>query len=356
MFSGFRSMERELSGILFALGNPLLDISAEVDKDFLDKYGLKPNDAILAEDKHRTMYDDLTGKFEVEYVPGGATQNVARVAQWLIGIHHATTFVGCIGKDDKYGKILEEKATEAGVNVHYMRTEKEPTGTCAVLITGKSRSLCAYLAAANHFNKDHLMVPKVKALMEKAKYYYISGFPLTVSPESMVHIAEHAGKEDKFFCMNLSAPFLCQFFKEPMMKVMPYVDVLFGNESEAEAFAKEQNFGTTDLKEIAKKMASLPKFNGSRVRMVVITQGSNPTLVYKNGEIKEFPVIPIAAEDIIDTNGAGDAFAGGFMAQFVQGQSLEDCIRCGNYAANLIIQRSGCTLPERNPHSVNPGF
>ena len=349
-------MEREMSGILFALGNPLLDISAEVDKDFLEKYDLKPNDAILAEDKHKSMYDDLTSKFEVEYVPGGATQNVVRVAQWLIGIHHATTFVGCIGKDDKYGKILEAKATEAGVNVKYMRTDKEPTGTCAVLITGKSRSLCAYLAAANLFSRDHLDVPEVKVLMEKAKYFYISGFPLTVSPESMLHIAEHAGKEDKYFCFNLSAPFLCSAFKEPMMKVMPYVDYLFGNESEAEAFAKENNFGTTDLKEIAKKMASLPKFNGSRVRTVIITQGSNPTIVYKNGEIKEFPVIHISPEEIVDTNGAGDAFAGGFMAQLVQEQSLEDCIRCANYAANLIIQRSGCTLPERNPHSVNPGF
>ncbi len=349
-------MERELGGILFALGNPLLDISAEVDSEFLDKYGLKQNDAILAEDKHKAMYDDMTSKYDVEYVPGGATQNVVRVAQWLIGIHHATTFVGCIGKDDKYGNILQQKAVEAGVNVKYMRTDKEPTGTCAVLITGKSRSLCAYLAAANHFSKEHLLVPEVNALMEKAKYYYISSFPLTVSPESMLHVAEYAGKNDKIFCLNLSAPFLCQFFKEPMMKVMPYVDVLFGNESEAEAFAKEQNFGTTDQKEIAKKISALPKFNGSRMRMVVITQGSEPTIVYKNGQIREFPVIHISPEEIVDTNGAGDAFAGGFMAQFVQEQSLEDCIRCANYAANLIIQRSGCTLPERNPHSVNPGF
>ncbi len=349
-------MEREMSGILFALGNPLLDISAEVDKDFLQKYDMKPNDAILADDKHKSMYDDLTARFEVEYVPGGATQNVVRVAQWLIGIHYATTFVGCIGKDDKYGKILEEKTAEAGVNSKYMRTDKEPTGTCAVLITGKSRSLCAYLAAANHFSKEHLLVPEVNALMEKAKFFYISAFPLTVSPESMLHIAEYAGKEGKYFCFNLSAPFLCQAFKEPMMKVMPYVDLLFGNESEAEAFAKEQNFGTTDIKTIAKKMAALPKFNGSRVRTVVITQGSNPTVVYKNGEIKEYPVIHIPPDEIVDTNGAGDAFAGGFMAQLVQDQSLDDCIRCANYAANLIIQRSGCTLPERNPHSVNPGF
>ena len=56
-------------------------------------------------------------------------------------------------------------------------------------------------------------------------------FPLTVSPESVLAIAEHAAATNKTFTMNLSAPFLVQFFKEPMMKVFPYVDILFGNET-----------------------------------------------------------------------------------------------------------------------------
>lgn len=63
------------------------------------------------------------------------------VLQWLIGIPEATTYMGCIGKDDKYGSILREKVREAGVKGVYQVTEKEPTGTCAVLITGKNRSL-----------------------------------------------------------------------------------------------------------------------------------------------------------------------------------------------------------------------
>ena len=80
----------------------------------------------------------MVEKYNVEYVPGGATQNTIRVAQWLIGIPQSTTFIGCIGRD-KYGEILERKATEAGVNVKYQYHDSEPTGTCAVLITGESR-------------------------------------------------------------------------------------------------------------------------------------------------------------------------------------------------------------------------
>jgi sugar/nucleoside kinase (ribokinase family) len=63
------------------LGNPLLDISANVDEDFLSKYDLKPNNAILAEEKHKPLYDEMVQKYKVDYIPGGATQNTLRVAQ-----------------------------------------------------------------------------------------------------------------------------------------------------------------------------------------------------------------------------------------------------------------------------------
>ena len=57
------------------------------------------------------------------------------------------------------------------------------------------------------------------------------GFFLTVSPESILKVAKHVSDNNKVFCMNLSAPFISQFFKEDLMKIMPYVDVLFGNET-----------------------------------------------------------------------------------------------------------------------------
>jgi len=66
------------------LGNPLLDISANVDEDFLSKYDLKPNNAILAEEKHKPLYDEMVKKYRVDYIPGGATQNTLRVAQVIV--------------------------------------------------------------------------------------------------------------------------------------------------------------------------------------------------------------------------------------------------------------------------------
>lgn len=72
--------------------------------------------------------------------------------------------------------------------------------------------------------------------------------------------------------MNLSAPFICQFFKEPFHAALPYVDILFGNETEAVAFAKAHDFGTEDIPEIAKKLAAWEKKNAQRHRIVIITQ------------------------------------------------------------------------------------
>ncbi len=63
-------------------------------------------------------------------------------------------------------------------------------------------------------------------------------------------------------------------------------------------------------------------------------------------EIKLIDVMKIDADKIIDTNGAGDAFVGGFLAQYVKGETLEKSIDCGIWSASLIIQRSGCTFPD----------
>jgi adenosine kinase len=338
----------KMEGILFGMGNPLLDISANVPPSYLDQYSLKPNDAILAEDKHLPIYNELIANYQpVQYIAGGATQNSIRVAQWMLQAKHATGYIGCIG-DDAFGKQLRQQAEGDGVRVQYLVDPQQATGTCACLITEKVRSLVANLAAANHYKRDHLMKPENWSLVDQARYAYIGGFFLTVSPDSILEVGKHCSETNKYFMMNLSAPFICTFFKDPLMEAMPYIDILFGNEAEADALSKSLNLGTTDMKEIAKKVTTLPKVNQSRPRIVIFTQGPDPILLCKDGvTVTEHPILPIKEEDIVDTNGAGDAWVGGFLSQLVQGKPVEECIRGGNYAANIIIKRSGCTYPEK---------
>lgn len=239
----------------------------------------------------------------------------------------------------------ERCAHEDGVRVVYQKHAEVPTGTCAVLVNGGERSLVANLAAANTFTSAHLETADAKDAVEKAKIIYISGFFLTVSVDSILSLAKKSVEDNKIFAINLSAPFLIQFFADQMASVMPFADFVFGNESEAAAYGEAKGYGT-DLETIALKLSAQPKASGTRPRIVVFTQGSSSTIVAANGVVTVYPVDPLPREALVDTNGAGDAFVGGFLSQLVQNKPLAECVRAGHFAARTIIQRSGCTFPK----------
>jgi len=334
----------EMEGALVGICNPLLDISSEVPLDILTKYGVSLNNAILAEAKHLPLYDELVKDFPVQFIAGGAGQNSMRVAQWILQNPGVTSYFGAVGVDS-YGETLERCAREDGVRVSYQKSTTVPTGTCAVLINGGERSLVANLAAANTFSASHLDTADAKEIITKGRIFYVTGFFLTVSVDSILHIARHAVENNKLFTLNLSAPFLIQFFGDQMAAVMPYADIVFGNESEAAAYGTAKGYGS-DLKEIALKLAAEPKASGTRPRTVVFTQGKDATIVAREGVVTEYPVELLPKELLVDTNGAGDAFVGGFLAQLALGKPISESIRAGHFAARVIIQRSGCTFPK----------
>lgn len=88
----------------------------------------------------------------------------------------------------------------------------------------------------------------------------------------------------------------------------------------------------------------MTKLDEKRQRVVVITQGCDPVILVENGKVTLIPVTVLTREQIVDTNGAGDAFAGGFLAQMVMEKSYETAVKCGIYTATHIIQASGCTV------------
>jgi len=90
-------------------------------------------------------------------------------------------------------------------------------------------------------------------------------------------------------------------------------------------------------------MANLPKKNTQRKRTVIVTQGTDPTVIAIQGEddVKSFPVHTLEKEKICDTTGAGDAFAGGFLAGLVEGKDLTTCVDMGSWLARLSIMELG---------------
>jgi len=327
-----------------AIENPLLDISAHVDEALLAKYGVSLNNACLAEPKHLPVYAELAALPNVEYIAGGAGQNTARVCQWMLQKPGAVSFLGCVGEDD-FGHKLRDAATKDGVNAAYLVDPETPTGACAVLIHGKERSLIANLSACNKYKASHIQTPEISALVSAAKFIYVGGFFVTVpeGPAAIDLLLKAALDDNKKVGTNLSAPFICQFFSDPQSKVLACADYVFGNESEAEAWAGKAGLEDKSPLSAAKAIAKLPK-TSKGPRTVVITQGSEPTLVVVGEEEHSFPVPPLDKSLILDTNGAGDAFAGGFLSQVVLGGDLAKAVAAGQYAARCILQVSGCTL------------
>ncbi|ORZ21037.1 adenosine kinase [Lobosporangium transversale] len=331
---------------LFCMGNPLLDIQVKADEDLLARYHLKSNDAILADESHQSLYEEIILYKDVVYVAGGASQNTARGAQRLLP-PKSVVYVGATAQD-KFRDQLVAAATVDGLTTEYVTIPGDlPTGTCAALISGHDRSLVTKLSAAEKFTVDHIRSERIWRLVENARVYYVEGYFLTVTPEGILEVAKHASKENKIFTMNLSAPFIPQFFTKVLDEVLPYMDIVFGNEGEAEAYATAHNLpNPKDVKATATYISQLPKENDSRKRIVVFTQGINNTIVVDSeGNIQEYPIIAISESDIVDCNGAGDAFCGGFLAKIVEGASIADAVAKGHYLAHQVIQQVGPTYP-----------
>lgn len=290
----------------------------------------------------------------------------------------SVVYTGCVG-DDELAEQLRAANKREGLDEAYLVKKGEKTGACAVVITGHHRyvlfaaskicddidyvprSLVTTLRAAEKFEKSHLSSPAIASYIDSAKVFYVEGFFLTHGTESVLEIgkkASEAGKVstpivpshsmisdsplDQVFALNLSAPFIPQFFAIQLQQVLPYCDIVIGNEAEAEAWASATGHpNKTDLVEVAKSIAAQPKSNASRPRVVIITHGPKSTTLVSSADIenpKIFTVTPLKDEEIVDTNGAGDAFAGGFLGAFVSGKSIDECVEIGHKLGAMCVQ------------------
>jgi adenosine kinase len=322
---------------IIGMCNPLLDMTMVTEtKEFLDKHNLKEANAILVNEVHPIFKDMLEG--HVTYSGGGSALNTMRGLKWMLGSSGHVDFIGCIGNDD-YGKLLTKVAHDSGVNTHFDINQVHQTGCCASIIYNKDRSLVGFVSAAGHYSFDHYQSRDVQEAVNSSDIIYTTGFFSLSSYASILAAGQYAAQSNKYFMLNLSAPFVTEL--DNFYNVLQYADIVVGNEHESLAVSNKQGWGTSDNKEIALKIAQLPKINQSRKRMVIITQGKHSTLVCEDDTVTEYPVPAIDPSLIVDTNGAGDSFVAGFLAGFSHGKPIRTCVDAGHYCAGYIIKGTG---------------
>lgn len=249
---------------------------------------------------------------------------------------HTCRIVGSIG-NDLYGQILTEKSKEVGLLTNFQQSSPKPTGKCACLIHGPFRSLVAYLDAANDFSPEHLDTIDV----DMADWIYITGFFYSVSPESTRKIInlKKKGRHAKAV-FNLSATFVCDLITEDDFNfIMENSFILIGNCQEFKHLKQklkgsdksDEEFGL----EMTKKYPNL---------LVIITNGSDPILLVSQPEgIRKHSVPPV--QEIVDTNGAGDAFVGGLLGGLHSNFSIKEAVEVACFMASCVIKKRGIEPP-----------
>ncbi|KAL1747656.1 Ribokinase-like protein [Schizophyllum fasciatum] len=327
---------------LFCMGDPLLDVQVH-DNDLLARYGLQPNGAILAEEKHMPLYDEIAKHPNARYLAGGGAQTAARGAAYCLPLK-SVVYTGCVGGDE-WADILRAADAKDGLDEVFMVRPEEKTGACAVVITDHHRSLVTTHRAARLFNVSHLTSPSIAPLVSAAQVFYVEAFFLNHGLESVLHLATHASATGKTFALNLAAPYIPAKLGDRLAQVLPHCDLVIANEAEAAAWAVANALpDPADLPSVGRALATLLKVGAARPRVVVFTHGAKQTVVVSSDAPdcpRTFAVPALREEEIVDTNGAGDAFAGGFLAGYVLGKSLEDCVAAGHKLAGISIGQAG---------------
>ncbi|KAK7195918.1 adenosine kinase-like protein [Novymonas esmeraldas] len=348
---------------IMCLGHPLLDMMATVEESFMREHHVEPGSVTLASPEQLGLFSKLLDEFEgqVDYVPGGAAMNTARVLAWMLP-GARISYVGALGKD-RFAEILTNALTSAGVEHLFEECNDKPTGTCAGLVLNKDRTLLANLGAAVNLSLKHMQTEAVQSAMERASVYYAEGFFLNTasSPDNLLSVAQHAHLHGKVFCFNLNAPYISMAFQSRIQLLMPHVDILFGSDEDLLTYASVRWPRDFDLSTLGSAMrpnsrrqaalvrclariSMLPTVTTGRPRLVVGTCGSHDTYVACGDRVRSYPVPPMAQEEMVDVNGAGDAFVAGFLAQYVVNRDESTSVVVGHASAQNCIRHNGAIV------------
>lgn len=119
---------------------------------------------------------------------------------------------------------------------------------------------------------------------------------------------------------------------------------------EFQAFYNISNREDVSDLEILQKLNHI--YSRKTSRILVMSRAHESVYIFQNGQLKTFDVFPISKQNIVDTNGAGDAFVAGFLAQYCQNKRIDECVRCGLWTSREIIQHKGCNFDKNKVYSI----
>jgi sugar/nucleoside kinase (ribokinase family) len=305
-----------------AIGNAIVDVIAPADDDFLAREHLaKGSMALIDQARADALYGRMAAG--VESSGGSAGNTVAGVAS----LGGKAAFIGKVAADP-LGKIFAHDMRGIGASFETAALTGGPaTGRCLINVTPDGeRTMCTFLGAAIELTAGDV----TPAVIEGAKSLYLEGY-LFDPPQARRAFAKAAGlarAAGRRIALSLSDAFVVERHRHALMAfIETQVDILFANETEVCALLETADFDTA--------AAAI----GGRVRTAALTRGALGSLVLDGGA--SFVIAADPVDKVVDTTGAGDQYAAGFLFGLAAGRPAEACGRLGSLAASEVISHYG---------------
>lgn len=305
------------------IGNALVDVLLQLENDdILDTFGIKKGAMDIINEDQMIAIRKAQENLKRSEAPGGSVCNTMRA---MANLGSATGFIGKIGSDS-VGAYYEEALEKAKVTSYFTRVPGISGSSTIMISPDAERTMATFLGPAATLVADEVS----DETLAPYGYIYIEGY-LIVNEQLFVPILKQAKRLGLKVALDLSNFNIVNGFKDLLQEVIPqYVTILFSNESEAKAFT---GLDACDaVAEISKK-----------VDISIVTIGKEGALVGQQGHILQ---IPAFGNTPVDTTGAGDHFAAGFLHGLSEGADIAKSARAGSYLAGHAIDVIGAQIPD----------
>ncbi len=309
---------------IIGIGNALVDVMTIVpDETCLTRFGLPKGTMTMVDATRSGEIKQAINGLKRTLASGGSSGNTM-YGLGVMGVH--SSFIGKVGRDE-LGIFYEKDMVEAGVTPVLMRSKLSPTGTAVALVTPDSeRTFATHLGAATELMAEELLAEYFK----NYNILYLEGYLIFNLPlvEQACRLAK---KNDMCVALDLASFNVVNDMRPAFDKIVnEYVDIIFANAEEARAFT---GLGPVEaLDEMSK-----------RCEIAVVKTGADGSWIKRGDEVVKVEALKVNA---IDTTGAGDLYAAGFLYGFSNGFGLDKCGLFGSILAGKVIEVIGARMPD----------
>jgi fructokinase len=304
------------------IGNAIVDVLVQADDDLIDNFDLtKGTMALVDEQQAERLYAHVGPGLETS--GGSAANTLAGIAQ----LGGRAGFIGRV-RDDQLGGIFAHDIRSVGARYETPAATAGPsTARCLILVTPDAqRTMCTYLGASVGLDPADLDL----AMVAQAKVLYLEGY-LWDSDEAksaFIAAAEVARANGGEVALSLSDAFCVERHRDSFQELVDgHVDILFANEMEITSLYKANSF-----EEAAEQVRG-------RCRIAALTRSEQGSLILNGAG--SHSIEPFTLGPLVDTTGAGDLYAAGFLHAYTQGRSVEACGRLGSLCAGQVVTQLG---------------